>query len=420
VLSQLDRDVVESVLQMSDGFVLDFSDRTFSDFFSEFGIAIDDPRYRTDGGSKARRLRVFLRTADGPLIGRVLETLLERRLVKAPDGIKPQELERYRAIVERLLASDQGTEGSRHGANKITEVTRRTLFEDLSEVAWHGRLQEPEFLERICDRSNPRHRVAIDGAWQHRVRNWDWSDNWVFHDSDLKLLECPDRFLLKFLSEMVHPAVRPEIADARELVSRVNARLTVDGWKLVEGPPVSGKPTFVPRRCASGTVVFPEPQDATDVLSDDYVRELSNKCDTRLASGDVDGAVTVARTLLEAILSELEVRLAGARGDYKGDLPKQFKQIAKLLRMDDQRTDLDDRFKDVIRGLVMVANGLAPLRNKMGDGHARERKPAPHHARVVVNAAKTISAFLVESYYYQRTRNLLQDAAASASGQETA
>ena len=80
--------------------------------------------------------------------------------------------------------------------------------------------------------------------------------------------------------------------------------------------------------------------------------------------------------------------------------------------MDDQRPDLDDRFKDVIRGLVMIANGLAPLRNKMSDGHARERKPAPHHARVVVNAAKTVSAFLVESYRYQKEKGVPQDASA--------
>jgi Abortive infection C-terminus len=134
------------------------------------------------------------------------------------------------------------------------------------------------------------------------------------------------------------------------------------------------------------------------------VRELSGKCDARLASGDLDGAVTVARTLIEAVLGELEERVAGQRGDYKGDLPKQFKAVGKLLKMDDERPDLDDRFKDVVRGLVTVVSGLAPLRNRIGDGHARTRRPAPHHVRVVVNAARTIAIFLVESFNYQRTR----------------
>lgn len=144
-----------------------------------------------------------------------------------------------------------------------------------------------------------------------------------------------------------------------------------------------------------------------DILSDEYIKELSDKCTLKLAARDFDGAITNARTLLEAVLAALEERLTGTRGDYKGDLPKQFKRVARLLRMDDERSDLDDRFKDVIRGLVMIANGLAPLRNKMSDGHARERRPAPHHARVIVNAAKTTATFLVESYTYQSEKGLL-------------
>jgi hypothetical protein len=75
--------------------------------------------------------------------------------------------------------------------------------------------------------------------------------------------------------------------------------------------------------------------------------------------------------------------------------------VAKLLRIDAARPDLDDRFKDVVRGLVSVVSGLAPLRNRISDGPARVRKPAPHHARFVVNASKTAALFLVESFKYQ-------------------
>jgi hypothetical protein len=188
--------------------------------------------------------------------------------------------------------------------------------------------------------------------------------------------------------------------DANEAAEHLNAFLVHDRLQLV--PMDDG---FVLRSLDG--VQMPTESETADVLSDEYVLELTAKCDTRLAASDFEGAITTARTLLEAILAELETRLAGSRGDYKGDLPKQFKQVTKLLRMDDERPDLDDRFKDVIRGLVMVVNGLAPLRNKMSDGHARERKPAPHHARVVVNSAKTVSTFLVESYLFQVEKGLL-------------
>jgi hypothetical protein len=207
------------------------------------------------------------------------------------------------------------------------------------------------------------------------------------------------------LARIIEASVRPADYAASgynvgEAAVHLNLFLIHDGLQLVR----MGD-RFVLRSLAG--VQMPEAAEAKDVLSDAYVQELAAKCDGRLAASDYDGAITTARTLLEAILVGLEARLAGSRGEYKGDLPKQFKQVTKLLRMDDERPDLDDRFKDVIRGLVMVVNGLAPLRNKMSDGHARERKPAPHHARVVVNASKTVATFLVESYAFQVDKGLL-------------
>ncbi|MCK9487480.1 MAG: abortive infection family protein [Dehalococcoidia bacterium] len=304
----------------------------------------------------------------------------------------------------------------------ISEVTRRAIRDEIvvGQVAWSGRLSESEFLARFYPVGTlPSHdgRFANMSAdiWQHRENNYDWDDYWVFSDDRLNLMDGADDAFLRFLCEMVHPVVRPDSTEARRLVDTFNQHLLVDGWELVEARLISGKPTFREKRRASGAVALPDPAHATDVLSDDYVRELADKCEARLASGDLDGAVTVARTLLEAVLSELEVRLTGAKEEHKGNLPKQFKQVTKLLRMDEQRSDLDARFKDVIRGLVMVANGLAPLRNSMSDGHARERKPAPHHAQVVVNAAKTVSAFLVESYNYQIGTGQLQDMTVPAS-----
>jgi hypothetical protein len=371
----------------------------------------------------------FTKPADARRLLAAYAGIIERAERNLPTGHGRQEAERAIASLEACLVKD----GLAYGGGTITaaapetrvifetqssisEITRRAIFDELSvsQVSWYGRLSEPDFLSRLYDLSIlPSHDRRFDSMkediWQHRENNRDWPDDWVFTDARLDLLGATDDALLRFLCTMAHPVVRPDSDEARTLVDTFNTHLVVDGWELVEGRPISGKPTFLARRRASGAVALPDPVHATDILSDEYVRELSGKCDSRLASEDLDGAVTVARTLLEAILSELETRLAGVRGNYKGDLPKQFKQVTKLLRMDDQRPDLDDRFKDVTRGLVMVANGLAPLRNKMSDGHARERKPALHHARVVVNAAKTVSAFLVESYAYQLERGLMHD-----------
>lgn len=62
------------------GFVLDFSDPTFSQFFEhEIVVDIDDPIYADLGSSKGKRLRCFLGKVDGATAARTLEALWEYR-----------------------------------------------------------------------------------------------------------------------------------------------------------------------------------------------------------------------------------------------------------------------------------------------------------------------------------------------------
>jgi hypothetical protein len=58
----LDMWLVDEVLGMSQGYVLDFNDKTFNDFVRRtFGIDVTAPIYTVDGTSKAKRMRAFLR-----------------------------------------------------------------------------------------------------------------------------------------------------------------------------------------------------------------------------------------------------------------------------------------------------------------------------------------------------------------------
>lgn len=156
----------------------------------------------------------------------------------------------------------------------------------------------------------------------------------------------------------------------------------------------------------AGATVTTEAHAFADPLTHDYIQELDTTTQRRLSDGDLEGAITTARTSLEAILRALEVKLLGKAGDHKGDLLRQFKSVAKRLGMDTDRADLDESFKQTVRGLFSIVTGLSSIRNKMSDSHVRERKPAPHHARMVVNAAKTVTAFLVESYLFQRDKGM--------------
>ena len=78
-LNKRDRKALEVYFGMSSGYVLDFSNRTFTEFFDEFGVDIDDVQFEQNypSDSKANRLRGFWDLADNTLVGKVLLGLIE-------------------------------------------------------------------------------------------------------------------------------------------------------------------------------------------------------------------------------------------------------------------------------------------------------------------------------------------------------
>lgn len=71
-ISSIERRKLERLFRMSGGYVLDFSDRTFSEFFEEHTRRdIDAAIYRERGTSKANRLRGFWAVEGNHLVGKV-------------------------------------------------------------------------------------------------------------------------------------------------------------------------------------------------------------------------------------------------------------------------------------------------------------------------------------------------------------
>ena len=72
--------VFDDAFDMHSGYVLNFSDRTLSEFLDdEFGINIYDEKYRFNGSSKAKHMRAFITTEDEFTVARVLRRLWEYR-----------------------------------------------------------------------------------------------------------------------------------------------------------------------------------------------------------------------------------------------------------------------------------------------------------------------------------------------------
>ncbi|MFI5452222.1 abortive infection family protein [Pedobacter sp. UC225_61] len=75
-LNYLEKRLSEKFLDMGGGYVLNFSDRTFRDFFGDtVGIDIDQEKYREGGTSKANRLRTFIRLESNYIVGKVFNEL---------------------------------------------------------------------------------------------------------------------------------------------------------------------------------------------------------------------------------------------------------------------------------------------------------------------------------------------------------
>ncbi|MHB1326160.1 MAG: abortive infection family protein [Thermoleophilia bacterium] len=199
-----------------------------------------------------------------------------------------------------------------------------------------------------------------------------------------------------------------EVLDPREFldsdfeqvgaVEYLNDRLKYDGYKVLL---VDGMPKV--QDLEGSEVEFRQPFEGSEDEAHVFIDEQLTKANDKIREGDYDGAITNARSLLEAALIELEFEITGSKVPYDGDLLKLYRRVQKALNLDPARPDLEPSLKQVLTGLISIVNGIAGVSNKMGDRHVRTYKPDKRHAVLVVNATKTIVSFLFET---SRSRRL--------------
>lgn len=151
-------------------------------------------------------------------------------------------------------------------------------------------------------------------------------------------------------------------------------------------------------------VVCKHPFEGSEEEGHLFIDEQIKKAESKIQNGDYDGAITNARSLLEAVLTEIGRQLDPNVPPYDGDMPKLYKRVQKLLNLDPSRPDVEGPLKQVLSGLVSIVCGLSGLSNRMGDRHVRSYKPDRHHAALVVNTAKTMANFLFEIHQYQKEK----------------
>lgn len=192
----------------------------------------------------------------------------------------------------------------------ISEATRRSILDLLSTGAdhWAGRLQEDEFLARLYDltamlSTDHRLRNAASDIHQHRINYQDWKDDWVFYDRRFNLLRAPDEEFLRFLCETVHPVIRPDTERVQHLVDAYNRELAADGWSLIEGKEISGRPEYAPQRIGQRSQVFEEPTGWQKV--DRQFQEVRLRLDTADSEEQYQAVGLLCREVLISVAQEV-------------------------------------------------------------------------------------------------------------------
>ena len=111
-LSDIDKRYLERLLGMGGGYVLDYSDATFGEFFRRHAVDIHGARYTTYGTSKAKKMRAFWERESDEMVGKVLAEMLESYVASCELAGKTPEaapLTRCREILARLTGKELQT-----------------------------------------------------------------------------------------------------------------------------------------------------------------------------------------------------------------------------------------------------------------------------------------------------------------------
>lgn len=146
----------EDILDMSGGYVLDFTDPTYGEFFRSYGIDIHgNQKYRINGKSKAKKMRAFWAQDPDELVARVLGDLLDRyEAICETQGHdrNVNVLKRCRNIVDRLFGQARSTRPVTVDEFLEAQVTMPSLQKLPVESAVTGiiedRLREAELVSK--------------------------------------------------------------------------------------------------------------------------------------------------------------------------------------------------------------------------------------------------------------------------------
>jgi hypothetical protein len=158
-LRTLDMRIVDDLFQNPEksGYVLEFSDRTFRDFFAEeLNVDIDDPVYQREGTSKLKRLKCYLKIVSNEAAIAALRALWNYRELRRSQDERPEHVKNAEGLLHQLYER-MGGEAAETDGMKPKPAFDRTKFKELHDALMAVAVMQPvprgyafeKFLTRV-------------------------------------------------------------------------------------------------------------------------------------------------------------------------------------------------------------------------------------------------------------------------------
>lgn len=295
---------------------------------------------------------------------------------------------------------------------KVSDTTRQLLLDDLElkGVDWPGALDELTFLKRLypldqMPSTDDRCRNMEGDVHQHRI-NWkDWDGPaWVYRDARLELRSGPSTVLLRFLSEMLHPLVRRNPAEVKELLSLFNTHLRHDGIEFAQTGSVDGRPLYGPRKLGAASAILTERRTTLESLGG-QVRQQLERARSAEAGADPALAIGTAKEIVETVCKTV-LHEFGRTWPADVKVSALMRQVGEVVEFAPAHWKAAGQsIEALLNNLWNIPVRLGELRNLAGTDHGRPagaQDLLPLHARLALDAAATFASFVVEAA--QRTK----------------
>ena len=321
--------------------------------------------------------------------------------------------------------------------NQITEVTRRDIFDILSngftytelvdrphpdffdykeaidchvKIEYWGSLNILSFLKRLYPLnklpSNTSHFTDAEGEIrQHTVYNDDYESNWVFEDDRFYLKHGnADKYLLDFLCEMLHPAVRIEKNNWRDVLEKLNELLQSDGYSINPVAYMSGREVYGWKNLRLSDKVITEQIDNIKFAFDsDYVNTQADLMFSMIDTAP-HSAIGKAKELIE-ICCKTILDEKGIQYNSDWDFNQLMKVALESIGLSTKQLKVGITSRNIaariLGNLGNIAQGMADLRNSFGDGHGKSKnfKPLPpRYAHLAVGSSVAVVKFMWDTY----------------------